>query len=225
MTELEQTLRALAAEIEWPATPELTPRFEPVRLRRRSLLLAVAAALLAIAIAFAVPQARSSILRFFHLGGVTIERVGTLPAAEQRPLAADLGTRVTPAEAEQALAAPFLLPKTSGTPVLYERLGVVSTLLGAPQPVLLSESRFTGLMKKLVGSATGVQSASIAPGLVGVWIAGGRHVFFGPELPARLAGNVLLWERDGITFRLEGRALTKPRALELAREIDGTHLP
>ena len=164
MTELEQTLRALAAEIEWPATPELTPRFEPVRRRRRSLLLAVAAALLAIAVAFAVPQARSSILRFFHLGGVTIERVGTLPAAEQRPLAADLGQPVTRAEAESALGTPFLLPATSGEPALYDRLGVVSTLLATPQPVLLSESRFTGLMKKLVGTATGVESVSIDAG-------------------------------------------------------------
>jgi len=81
------------------------------------------------------------------------------------------------------------------------------------------ETRFTGMMKKLAGGSTGVEWIPIEPGIQGLWIAGARHIFFGPELPPRLAGNVLLWESGAITFRLEGRTLTKKRALELAREI------
>jgi hypothetical protein len=44
-------------------------------------------------------------------------------------------------------------------------------------------------------------------------------VIFWQEAPPRLAGNVLVWERDGLTYRLEGATLTKERALELARQI------
>jgi hypothetical protein len=227
MTEIE--LRALAGEIEWPATPDFASRLEPVLAqrprpgrRRRALLVALAAAVLAVAVAMAVPQARSSILRFFHLGGVTIERVDTLPPAEERPLAADLGDRVTAEQAALVLGTPFALPRAGQAPALYERSGVVSALLAAPGPVLLSQSRFTGLMKKAAAVSTSVEQVSIAPGAEGIWITGAAHVFFGPELPPRLAGNVLLWEKDGVTFRLEGRTLTRERALELARQIART---
>ena len=54
-------------------------------------------------------------------------------------------------------------------------------------------------------------------GQPGIWVEG-EHVvseLFG--LP-RLSGNVLLWEQDGLTLRLEGR-LTKEQALELARSV------
>src|SRR5437870_8736270 len=109
MAELEHVLRRLAAELEWPRTPDIAGRLELGRQRRllRPLVVAVALAALALAVAFAVPSARSALLRLFGLGGVTIERVSTLPAAEQRPLAAGLGTPVTAAEAERALGAPF----------------------------------------------------------------------------------------------------------------------
>jgi hypothetical protein len=219
---LEQSLRALAAELEWPETPELAARLEPAPRRdRRRLVLAVAAAvLLAVAIAFAVPPARSSILRFLHLGGVTIERVSVLPPAQERPLGADLGAVVSAADARAALGAPFRLPRLGGTPVLHESYGVVSALLDDHGPVLLSETSAVGLLKKL-SSTSVVEQAPIGPGVDGIWIAGAQHVFFGPGLPPRYAGNVLVWERDGVTYRLEGRGLTKARAVELARELDG----
>src|SRR5439155_12047013 len=120
MAELEHSLRTLAADVQWPATPDFAERLvlAPRRRRRRVLLAAIAAAVaIAVAVALAVPSARSSILRFLHLGGVTIERVSTLPQATERPLAADLGHPVTPAEARVLLGAPFLLPDTAGPPL------------------------------------------------------------------------------------------------------------
>jgi hypothetical protein len=231
MTELERALASLAPELEWPPTP----RFEPLELlatrperqrlhRRRALVLAIALALVAVGVAFAVPQARSAILRFLHLGGVTIERVATLPAAEERELAADLGRLVGRAEAEAALGAPVRLPETHGSPALHVREGVVSALLATPEPVLLSQFRSengAGLLKKVAGSSTGVEWLELAPDVYGVWLAGGRHVVFFPEAPPRLAGNVLLFERDGVTYRLEGPALTRDRAVELAQDVLG----
>ena len=53
----------------------------------------------------------------------------------------------------------------------------------------------------------------------GLWIAGEQHVVYWLEAPPRLAGNVLLWEDGGVTYRIEGKRLTKERALELAREM------
>lgn len=127
MTELERALASL--ELEWPATPAFDLR-RPAR--RRAWTIALAAALVALGVAFAVPQSRAALLRVLHLGGVTVERVRTLPPAEQRSLASTLGTPVGAAEAKALLGRPF------GVAARLYRFGdVVSALL--PGPVLLSE--------------------------------------------------------------------------------------
>ena len=135
MSELERALIALAAggrvaarrrtlELRLEPAPRRAPRARArgrpgARRGRRS--------------RFAVPQARSAILRFFHLGGVTVERVTTLPAAEERPLAVGLGAPVSRAEAEAVLGGPVALPRVNGEPQLYEREGVVSAVLATPE--------------------------------------------------------------------------------------------
>ena len=59
----------------------------------------------------------------------------------------------------------------------------------------------------------------------GFWIAGVPHAFYVCPAPDecreeryRLAGNVLLWEQDGLTFRLES-ALTKEASLTIAESV------
>ncbi|HZS25087.1 MAG TPA: hypothetical protein VFA30_08885 [Gaiellaceae bacterium] len=224
MAELERSLRDLAAGLEWPPTPALSPALAPRRRRDRvrPVWVAAAAVLVALATALAVPGARSALLRVFHLGGVSVERVATLPSARERPLAAGLGPTVSEQEAEAALGTAPLLPKLPQRPPLHLRNGVVSLLLTAPSPVLLSEVRSEGgvFFKKIAGGATHVVGVSVDGG-PGLWIAGGTHVLVLPA-PARLAGNVLVWERGGITFRLEGRFLTQALALTLAGSLTGT---
>jgi hypothetical protein len=224
LPELEQQLRALAAAIDWPETPRLTPPLEARRRSRRPLVAAVSLVVLAVAVAFAVPPARSAILRFFHLGGVTIERVDVLPPAQERPLAASLGGPISAAEARAVLGQPFRLPTVAGTPQLYAQDTVVSTLLAAPEPLLLSELQADGpfLLKKVVGTLSQVESADLGPDTMALWITGKPHVLFAPGAPPRLAGNVLLWSRGDLTYRLEGRQLDEDEALRLARQIDGT---
>jgi hypothetical protein len=222
MPDLDQQLRALASDVDWPPTPPLTlPTAKRQRSERRPLRwLAVAA--LAAAVALSVPAARSALLRVFHLGGVTVEHVGVLPAALERPLSADLGPVVTPQTAQGVLGVPARLPTLKGTPVLHLRHGVISVLLATPTPLLLSEFRTNEfLLKKIAGSETHVLSLDVghAPGL---WITGARHVFVLPAAPPRLAGDVLVWESGPITYRLEGRGLDKSTALKLATEIEGT---
>ena len=202
MSELESSLAGLAPQIDWPATPSLAVP-SGARRRRRGPLVLLLASIAALGIAFAVPGARSAILRALDLGGVSIERVGVLPPASEAPLATHLGASVSTGAAQAALRGPFRLPALRGRPQLYLLGGVVSALLTVPEPALLSEFR-TGdapyVLKKLVGASTKVVSVTVgsAPGF---WIAGSEHVYIAPEAPPRLAGNVLLWQWHGITYR------------------------
>jgi hypothetical protein len=215
MSELERDLRDLAAELRWPETPTLAVRLEPRTRRPRRLLLAVAVAVLvAIAVALSVPSARSAILRVFRLGGVSVERVNTLPATPSRPLTAGLGPVVTRERAAAALALPAArLPHGD----LRLEGGVVSVVLRGR--LLLSALR-TGpipvLQKELAGSGTHA-TWSVLNGQPALWIAGARHLVRFPDAPPRLAGNVLVWQVGPITYRLEGASLTRAQALAFAR--------
>jgi hypothetical protein len=224
--ELERSLRALAAEIEWPETPEL--HLELARQRRRprrlALVLVLAALLVALAAALAVPSARTAILRFFHLRGATVELVDTLPAADERPLGAGLGPIVGAAEAERDLGFRFLFPPGGEHAPIHVRGGIGSVLLAGREPILLTELNPGGgtgpeLLKKIAGTGTNVEPVSVR-GQQGLWLSGGAHIFFTPATPPRLAGNVLLWEHGALTLRLEGKHLTKAEALAIARSIE-----
>ena len=58
--------------------------------------------------------ARSAILRFFHLRGATVERVGKLPPAVERSQAGGLGKPLSRAEAEQRVGFGLALPPVEG---------------------------------------------------------------------------------------------------------------
>lgn len=84
-----------------------------------------------------------------------------------------------------------------------------------------------GLFSDDGDSATSIETVTIA-GHAGYWIAGAPHTFFLAcneveveecrEERYRLAGNVLLWEGDGVVFRLES-GLSKERSLAVAASI------
>jgi hypothetical protein len=230
MTELERALFALAGEIEFPPEPDLRPRvrlrLERRRARTRPLLLAFALLVLAVGIALAVPPARSAILRFFHIGAVTVERVEELPPARERPLAAGLGPAL-PLDRAEARSGIRLILHAPRPQRFYARSGLLATLLRyRGEPILLAELQGDqlGITKKLVSSATHVQPAQI--GSFGLWLTGGKHVIYWQEKPGqaaaqlepRLAGNVLIWTEGGRTFRLEGN-VGEEQMLELARDI------
>jgi hypothetical protein len=73
-----------------------------------------------------------------------------------------------------------------------------------------------------------VEPVSVAGGQ-GWWLHGATHLFLRragtgeqsrPVVPSRLAGDTLLWERDGVTYRLEGN-VGMERAIEIAGSIAG----
>jgi hypothetical protein len=228
MTELERALVQLGRELDAPPEPDLRSRVRE-RIERqpryRRALVPALALLVALGIAFAVPDARSAILRFFHIGAVTIERVETLPAASPRSLAAGLGPSLSLHEAETRSGVALVLngPRSQR---FYARPGLIATLLQyRGKPVLLAELQGDqmGVSKKLLGSSTRLEVVRI--GSFGFWLEGGKHVLiWSPrsgevaQMERRLAGNVLIWTDGGRTFRLEG-GLTKGQMLELGRQI------
>ena len=228
MSELERALVALGRELDIPAAPDLRSRVrERIERRprhRRALVLALAL-LVAFGIALAVPPARSAILRFFHIGSATIERVETLPAARERSLVAGLGPPLSLREAEQSSGVPLVLnaPRPRR---FYAQPGLIATLLRyGGKPVLLAELEGdqTAISKKFVGPATRVEPAPI--GSFGLWLEGGKHVLIWTagsgetrHVERRLAGNVLVWADADRTYRLEGR-LNRGQMLELGRRI------
>ena len=143
MTELERALVLLGRELDFPAEPDLRSRvrerIERKRRVRRALVFAVALVVVAFGIAMAVPDARSSILRFFHIGSATVERVHTLPPARERPLAAGLGPALSRHDAEARSGVPLVLSGVKPTRY-YAQPGLIATLLEyRGKPVLLAE--------------------------------------------------------------------------------------
>jgi hypothetical protein len=207
MAELERELAAL--DVDWPPTPA----FDVRRPARRRWPFVAAATAAAVGVAFAVPPARSGILRLFHLRGVSIEHVQTLPAAAARPIVRELGVPVSAAEARAVLGRPFGVDAQ-----LYRSGDAVSALLAGP--VLLTELRVgvpgDAIVKKILGGEADAITVLVG-GRPAIWIAGAPHVFQLPPSSPRLAGNTLLWERGSVLFRLEGRALSQQQAQALAR--------
>jgi len=216
--ELERELGALA--VEWPATPHF--RLELARRRRRWPLVA-AIALAAIAAVFAVPQSRGAILRFFDIGADRIQLVDTLPPAQERALDAGLGVHTSVALA-RVFVPQLLFPPLDPRPSLRRSGDVVSFVFSYNgKPVLLSELRGQDyFLKKLVGNETNITRLRVRNEGYGLWLTGKPHIFFFPHEPARLAGNTLVWQESGTTYRLEGPGLSKRGALDLAKSLVNT---
>ena len=233
MSDLERELRSLAANLELPPTPDIlstvhhglaAPRAGRGReWRRRLVPIGVAALAVAIGVTFAVPPARTAVLRFFGVGAVRIELVDRLPEI-QPPTRLDLGTPIEPDESPiPILRSPLL----GDADAVYVDGSIINQLYGDPERVRLLVTQIIGseftpaIGKKLVGTGTGVEFVSI-PGSAepGLWIEGRPHIVLVPGAPPRLAGNTLIWKRGDVTVRLEG-ALGLERAVEIAASLGG----
>jgi len=236
VAELERELRALGALVELPPERDLVPavRARLAEPRRRAWLrpmaIAVAVLALALGVAFAVPQARSAILRLLGLRGVEIELVDRLPEVRlTRELG--IGREVSAAEARRLLRYPLPRSELLGEPDAVHLTGLrVTYLYGTPERVRLlltvlpGAAAAPGLVKKVASPRTRIEAVSV-DGRPGYWLEGAPHILvYQDELGrvredrARLAGNVLLWERGPLTLRLEGR-LTKEQALQIASSV------
>lgn len=82
-----------------------------------------------------------------------------------------------------------------------------------------------GLANKLVDAGLATIESVTVGGAPGYWISGEPHVFWylAPDGKAiedgrRLVGDTLVWERDGILYRIEG-AISRERAIEIAESM------
>ncbi len=253
MPDLERELRDLGAAIAFPPTPDLA---DPVRRRlaaseraprrfsfRRGAVLALAVLVVALGAVLAVPQARTAVLEWLGLRGVTIERV---PAAPTTPAAGrtlreldahlELGRRVTLDEARSAVRYPLVVPPAElGRPhALYLSEAAPGGQVAfvyrdeAEVTALFTEFRAEldeGFIHKTAGPGTEIEAVTVN-GEPGWWLAGEPHefVYVDPETrepraeTLRLATNTLLWQRGELTLRLEGD-LTRDEALVIARAV------
>src|SRR5262245_8645082 len=243
MPELELALRDLGAGLEWPAEPELDQpvlrrirEAAPVRRRavsRRALVIALAVLAAVVAAVFAVPQTRAAILEFFHLRGVTIERVQELPTVPVQPgLGTFLGEPVTLQEARERAGFEVVVPQDLGEPdeVYFQESppgGMVSFVYGtrADPRALFTQfaARVDEAIFKKIASDTKIEPVTV-DGQPGFWLEGAhffsyinRHGNMESE-QVRLAGNVLLWERGTRTLRLEAD-VSKEDALRIAESV------
>lgn len=236
MSELETRLRAV--EPGWPPTPDLAARVERALSepsdklslgrprRRRALALALAVAAAALATALAVPSARTALLRFFHLDGATVERVERLPRVPTTGQL-DLGERVSLEEAGARAGFRPVIPSELGDPdeVYVRPSGVVSLVWGEGDArAVLSQVRGAIAEEFFKKAAANVEPLMV-DGAQAVWVPG-PHFFMWRtpdgeirDEPPYLAGSTLLWERDGLTLRLEAD-LTLPEAVAIAESVE-----
>jgi hypothetical protein len=237
MSELELRLVQLGRELDLPEPPDLAPavvrRIGDTRRapfwRRRVLLVAVAAVVVAVGAVLAVPPARSAILDFFGIGSAEIRIVDELPAVESGPL--DVGDPTTLEAVREQV--PGLLEARGDEVGKPDHVYVVGSGQGAPvtfvwgdprRPrLLLTQVRGRFHFEKLLLGGTEMVVTRVN-GAQAAWIEGDPHVIFvqtdggGIDLPARLARNTLVWSRGPVTLRLEGE-LSRENAERIARTI------
>jgi hypothetical protein len=190
--------------------------------------LALAALVVAVGAALAVPDARSTILRWIGIGSVRVEFVDELPEVDVRGNLL-FGRQTTLAAAERQFMHDLLLPPKDlvGEPdEIYFGYGPagrrVTYLWGTKEDpkLLLQQFRadvepFFGKKviqdKKLAEGGTKVRFATIN-GRPALGLFGAPHylMYLDPDTgrpvddQVYLAGNVLLWESGDLTLRLEG---------------------
>jgi hypothetical protein len=135
---------------------------------------------------------------------------------------------VTLDEARRSVPFEVLVPPSGGRPVervfLDRVAGAVSFVYCCPE-LLLTEFRGEAIpyVQKIAGPDVRIEEVTVR-GDRGLWIEGAHAVVFRDSSgifraeERRLAGNVLLWEHDGVTFRLEGD-VDRGDALALAEDL------
>jgi hypothetical protein len=245
---LETALVDLGRHLRYPPAEDLAPavlgnisvrRTAP---RRMAVLVAATLALLVGGLALLSPGVRAALLRIFGLPGVRIE-VGTEPRAPVQRLGEglDLGDPVGLQDARNQAAFRVRIPAELGRPdqVFLEptTAGRRVWLVYRARPGLpaaeetgvgLLVTEFQGdvgefLIKKVEAEGAAVMPVDVE-GNQGFFVRDAHTLMFIDEFGnpiddrTRVAGNVLVWEADGVVYRLES-ALGLVDSLEIARSL------
>ena len=224
MPDLERDLAALARVVDLPADRDLAPAVlarlhKPTYAGRWRRAAGIAALVLVVGLTatMAVPDARTAVLRFLGIKGATVIRVDELPPVAAEP--PQFGESVGIGEAERVVGfRPLLIDGRSPDDVRIDRFSPYYILLhyGEPGVRLRLTEMVGGAIEKYARVEQRVERVEVN-GDPGIWVEG-RHVVSEPLGLPRLSGNVILWEQQGLTLRLEG-GFTKEQALDLARSV------
>ena len=148
----------------------------------------------------------------------------TQPRAPERPL--QLGRAVSLDEARESVDFPLLVPAAEADAYLDRSVPRMVNLRWGPYVLSQWPGEQLPFVEKQAGPRSRIVNVLVGDD-PGAWITGARHEVVyrnaqGEVLheTRRLVGNVLIWERDGITYRLEG-AGTRAEALAVARNLRG----
>lgn len=221
MPELEQRLAELAADAQWPPTPDLATavvtrlgqgpavreRRSARRRRSRRLLAAVLAAVVALpAVAFAVPDSRHAILDALGLRHLRVERRAVPPPAAA-VVDPRLGLRTTLADAaRRAGFAPARATALGAPEAVFVRDGVITlSYRGGRLRLAQADGRFDGIMLRKVVGADAALTATTVGGAPALFF-GAPHALRWSDAtgPLERSAPALVWERDGRVLRLEG---------------------
>ena len=235
-------------EADFPPTPSMAgpvaarigegARVKPQR--RRLVPLLAAAAVLALAVTLlASPGARRAVADWLGIGGV---RITTDPGESSEPIGDDLGLgdRTTLGEAAGAAGFELRFPSALDAPdevyvATASGFEQVAAVYGSDEVPRLAEDERMLLMqfqgtpeeayfKKLIEADPGIDPVTI-DGAMGFWVPGPHELTYrGPDGTlrnddSRLAGNTLVWEQNGVTYRLEGE-IPLEVALDLAHSLE-----
>ncbi len=193
---------------------------------RRRRLVAVVAATVAVTAILAIPTARAAVTSFFDVGAVRVhEESPPGGRATARPLL--LGTVTSLDAARTAMPAVVPAVRGFGSPdeVWFDaKGGGVTSLVYRARPGLPAAKHTPGiglLIQEYSGDGSGflhkyltngsrAEQVAVGP-YDGVFITGGSHFLAyddvtgaGATDDGRLAGNALIFQREGLTIRIEG---------------------
>jgi hypothetical protein len=202
-------------------------------------------ALFALVIVLAVPGARAAATNVLHAWGIDIFQAPIATPVVSPSPRAGLGAPTTLDEARLRADFPVRTPTDPrlGSPdeVYRDRADAtgarqrISLVYGQRPGIPISHEpgvsalvvEFRGTFDetliggKGVGPDTRIESLSVNGGR-GLWLEGAPHLFFYRDPSGvistetlRLAGNTLIWEQDGVTFRLEAQ-VSRDEALRIA---------
>ena len=188
------------------------------------------------------PELAARAAQVLGIPGVQIYRVGETPTVQPTaPAVSFPGQRVaTLAEASRVAAFTVRAPTALGEPsaiyvetspvrvtIVYTSVPGIAQSAQANVSAIVVEFRGaidTQLMAKVIGPNTTLDAVPFGSS-VGYWLAGQPHQFFfrdpaGNVMPEtlRLAGNTLLWEEGGVTYRLEAE-VGRDEALRIASSM------
>ncbi|MPZ62278.1 MAG: hypothetical protein GEU93_13490 [Propionibacteriales bacterium] len=241
MADLERELRDLGAVLAVPDPPDVrasvrarlerpAPRRRgPVPLPVRAAARWAVAAMLAISLAVTLavsPDARAAVAELFRFAGIEVHW-GT-PDRVETPSAPLPGERaVTLDEARRLAEFRVGLPASLGEPdtvLVADSARVVSLLYGAGADEIRLDEFDGGLEPGFMKQTIGRGERITVGGAPALWLEGPHSVTYVDRdgnvrsETARLSGNTLIWERDGVTHRLEGD-LTRVEAQRIAESV------